>query len=64
MAWNTAQMQRVADGRWDPRGSPALARIAPIAFGHINMRGTFKFSLGALRHRLIDEAAALPRKRA
>jgi TnpA family transposase len=64
MAWNTAQMQRFADARWGPRGSPALARIAPVAFAHINMRGTFNFSLGALRNRLIDVAAEPQRKRA
>lgn len=64
MAWNTARMQHFADARWGPRGSQALARIAPVAFAHINMRGTFNFSLGALRHRLIDSAAELQRKRA
>jgi TnpA family transposase len=64
MAWNTARMQRFADVRWGPRGSPALARIAPVAFAHVNMRGTFNFSLGALRHRLIEAAAEPQRKRA
>jgi len=57
MAWNTAQMQRVADARWGPRGSPALARIAPVAFSHTNMRGMLSFSLGALRQRLIGSIA-------
>jgi hypothetical protein len=64
MAWNTARMQGIVDARWGPRGSPVLARIAPVAFGHINMRGTFNFSLGALRHRLIDATAEPQRKRA
>ena len=64
MAWNTAQMQRVADTRWGPRGSPVLARIAPVAFAHINMRGTFTFSLGALRQRLLGAEADLQRRRA
>ena len=64
MAWNTARMQRFVDARWGPRGSPALTRIAPVAFGHINMRGTFNFSLGALRDRLIDTATTPERKRA
>ena len=57
MAWNTAQMQRVADARWGSRGSSALARISPVAFAHINMRGVLNFSLGALRHRLIEAVA-------
>ena len=64
MAWNTARMQRVADARWGPRGSPALARIAPVAFAHINMRGRFNFSLGALRHRVIDPTVEPQRRRA
>ena len=29
---------RVADARWGPRGSPAPARIAPVAFAHIRDR--------------------------
>ena len=57
MAWNTAQIQRVADARWGARGSSALARIAPVAFAHINMRGMLTFNLGTLRHRLIDSVA-------
>jgi hypothetical protein len=57
-------MQRFADTSSGPRGSSALARIAPVAFGHINMRGIFNFSLGALRDRLIDPAAEPQRKRA
>lgn len=64
MAWNTARMQRFADTSWGPRGSSALARIAPVAFGHINMRGIFNFSLGALRDRLIGSSDELQRKRA
>jgi TnpA family transposase len=62
MAWNTAQMQRLADTRWGGQSLAALARTAPAAFAHINLRGRFTFSLGALRHRLIV-AGAEPRVR-
>jgi TnpA family transposase len=63
MAWNTSRMQRFADSSLGPRGSPALARIAPVSFGHVNLRGIFTFSLGAFRDRLIGVSAE-QRKRA
>ena len=62
MAWNTAQMQRLAEALWGGRPPAALARIAPVAFAHINLRGMFNFSLGALHHHLI-ESLAEPRMR-
>jgi TnpA family transposase len=64
MAWNTSQMQRAVDARWGLQASSALARIAPIAFGHINMRGVFNFELGMLRHHLIPPLTEAQRKRA
>ena len=54
MAWNTSQMQRVVDARWGSQTLSALARIAPVAFGHINLRGVFDFDLGMLRRHLIQ----------
>jgi TnpA family transposase len=56
MAWNTSQMQRITDARPGTLDKAALARVAPVAYAHVNMRGTFNFSLGALRHRLIEPA--------
>jgi hypothetical protein len=64
MTWNTVRMQRIADAHCGPRGSPAPARIAPVALTHIDMHGTFNVSLGALPHRLIDSAAESQWKRA
>lgn len=57
MAWNTSQMQRVTDARPVPLGKAALARVAPVGYANINMRGMFNFSLGTLRHRLLEPAA-------
>jgi Tn3 transposase DDE domain len=62
MAWNTAQMQRLVEARWGGRPPAPLARVAPVAFAHVNLRGMFNFSLGASRHRLI-ESVAEPRMR-
>jgi TnpA family transposase len=62
MAWNTAQMQRLAEARWGGRPPAVLARIAPVAFAHINLRGMFNFSLGTSHHHLI-ESLADPRMR-
>ena len=62
MAWNTSQMQRVVDARGDSLAPSTLARIAPIAFGHINMRGVFDVDLGMLRHHLIQPLTE-PRQR-
>jgi hypothetical protein len=42
---DTSQMQRVVDARGDSLSPSTLARVAPIAFGHINMRGVFGFGL-------------------
>ena len=57
MAWNTSQMQRVTDARPVPLDKAALARVAPVGYANINMRGMFNFSLGMLRHRLLEPAA-------
>jgi TnpA family transposase len=54
MAWNTAQMQRVMDVRSVAHGRVSPARMAPVAYAHINMRGMFNFSLCPLHHRLIE----------
>jgi TnpA family transposase len=64
MAWNTAQMQRLAEARWGGRPPAALARIAPVAFAHINLRGMFNFSLGASHRHLIEPLAEPPMRRA
>jgi TnpA family transposase len=64
MAWNTAQMQRVIDVRFADQGRVSLARIAPVAYAHINMRGMFNFSLGPLHHQLIESPAEAPARRA
>jgi hypothetical protein len=53
---NPHQMQRITDARPGTLDKAALARVAPVAYAHVNMRGMFSFSLGALRHRLIEPA--------
>lgn len=49
IAWNTHQMQSVIDG-WRKFGIEVddawVRRMGPAHFGHINFRGTFKFSVG------------------
>nr|WP_255326039.1 transposase [Sphingobium sp. 15-1] len=52
--WNAAKIDSViADGP-DKYPHAHLARIAPIAHAHINMRGTVQFSIELYRAALLD----------
>src|SRR3546814_16476579 len=50
MAWNAEQMQRVVTDGGPTRYPDAhLARIAPVAYKHINMNGVMRFRIEAAR---------------
>lgn len=51
MAWNAEQMQRVvADGGSALYPDAHLARIAPVAYKHINMNGVMRFRIEDAHH--------------
>ncbi|MFA7269579.1 MAG: Tn3 family transposase [Sterolibacterium sp.] len=66
IAWNTHQMQSIING-WRKSGIEVddawIRRMGPAHFGHINFRGTFKFSVGRYAE-LIFQPAQQHSKRA
>ena len=66
IAWNTARMQGVVD-RWRKDGQVIedswLRRMGPVHFGHINFRGTFRFSVERYADALLQKAPAAKTRR-
>lgn len=54
MAFNTHRMQRLIDNDSTLHQPELLAHIAPHAIEHINLRGTFAFSLDRYRAQLFE----------
>ena len=70
MAFNTKRMQAQIDADPTLDQPELLARIAPHAVGHINLRGTFTFGLGRyhaqlfeapIQHRVLNYRAENPK---
>jgi TnpA family transposase len=59
MAWNTWKMQALRDHAPERYSDELMARIAPTAHRHINMRGTLAFDLARHRSRLLPDARPL-----
>ena len=59
MAWNTHRLQSLRDQKPDEFTDTLIARIAPIAHAHINMRGTISFPLNKAAKGLIVPPKAL-----
>ena len=59
MAWNTHRLQSLRDQKSDEFTDNIIARIAPIAHAHINMRGTISFPLNKAAKGLIVPPKAL-----
>ena len=58
MAWNTQRIQSLRDQNPDGFPDDIVARLAPIAHAHINMRGVISFHLDKAAKGLIVPAKA------
>ncbi len=58
MAWNTQRIQSLRDQNPDGFPDDIVARLAPIAHAHINMRGVISFHLDRAAKGLIVPAKA------
>jgi hypothetical protein len=58
MAWNTQRIQSFRDQNPDGFPDEIVARLAPIAHAHINMRGVISFHLDRAAKGLIVPAKA------
>jgi hypothetical protein len=58
MAWNTQRIQSLRDQNPDEFPDDIVARLAPIAHAHINMRGVISFHLDRAAKGLIVPAKA------
>ena len=54
MAWNTHHIQRQMDLKPDAFADKLMARVAPLAHAHINMRGIISFNLSKAEQGLIS----------
>ena len=54
MAWNTSRIQREIDLNPEMFTDQIAAKIAPIGYAHINMRGIMTFDLIGVQSRLIE----------
>jgi TnpA family transposase len=58
MAFNTQGMQRVVDRNPSDYDLRHLMYVAPVAYEHINLRGTLSFDLAPYRSQLFESAAS------
>ena len=54
MAWNTCRIQKEIDLYPEMFTDQIAAKIAPIGYAHINMRGIMTFNLTKVQSRLIE----------
>ena len=63
MAWNTLHIDNARTEQPTILTDDLLSKVAPVAHGHINLRGVFNFDLGAHRPILLEPSAnAAPRR--
>jgi TnpA family transposase len=60
IVWNAAKIDSVIAERPDKYPHAHLARIAPIAYAHINMRGIVQFRIERYRAALLDRPSQSP----
>jgi hypothetical protein len=60
MARNTSGIQRFIDTNTDKITDTIAAKLAPIGFAHINMRGIMTFDLSTAKAALIAATDAIP----
>ena len=58
--WNAQNIDAIVTAAPDQFPNQHLARIAPIAHAHINMRGTLRFNLSQHRDALLDQPSKWP----
>lgn len=64
MAWNTAHIDNVRAEAPEILTDDIVSKVAPIAHGHFNLRGMFKFELGNYRSTLLEPSGNISQCRA
>jgi len=65
MSWNTLHIETARAADPDTLTDEIISKVAPIAHAHFNLRGMFKFDLGAHRPTLLEPSqnAAVSRRK-
>jgi TnpA family transposase len=64
MTWNTVHIENARAEEPDILTDEIVSKVAPVAHGHFNLRGMFKFDLGAHRSTLLEQTKNMPLRRA
>jgi TnpA family transposase len=64
MTWNTLHIESVRAEEPEILTDDIVSKVAPVAHGHFNLRGLFKFDLGAHRSTLLEPSRNIIQRRA